>query len=178
MNVVDVNDNFPVFVTSIPESLPIYEHPYSANGELVIQLNATDADSGKDFLIRFLCSQMDSLSFLIGEFGLVRYLFASNNVEGEDEFAIDLVTGAMTIKDSALLDFEKKRTYRFAVQARDNYRPNILSKNFGQSRKRWSLTCSFLDDRWEQLGGSSPQHHVRVSVEISKVGPNFDLWDF
>ena len=62
-----------------------------------------------------------------GEFGIVKYLFARNNLEGEDEFQIDLDSGDMTVQNGPLLDYEKKQTYSFFVEARDYYRPNILS---------------------------------------------------
>ena len=60
-------------------------------------------------------------------------MFARNNLEGEDEFQIDLDSGNMTVKNGPLLDFETKKKYSFFVEARDNYRPNILSKKKNKS---------------------------------------------
>ena len=60
-----------------------------------------------------------------GDFGNVKYLFAPNNVEGVDEFEIDLDSGNMTVRNGPLLDFEKKRTYSFFVEARDYYRSTL-----------------------------------------------------
>ena len=64
-----------------------------------------------------------------GDYGTVRFLMASSNLEGVDEFDVDSVTGALTVRNCALLNYEAKQDYSFLVEARDNYRPSVISNN-------------------------------------------------
>ena len=82
----------------------------SINGRKVGQVYATDADSG--------------------EFGKVNYLFYRINDEGGDQFEVDLETGEIRVRliNGAVLDFDTKPVFLFYVEARDYYRPNIISK--------------------------------------------------
>lgn len=59
------------------------------------------------------------------------FLLSQQNSEGVDEFAIDLHTGVMTVRNCELLDFDNKKTsYSIVVEARDNYRVGITRKYF------------------------------------------------
>ena len=63
-----------------------------------------------------------------GAYGTVNYMISDQTFEGLDQFAIDLYTGEMTVRDCELLDYEKKTNYSVVVEARDYYRPGITSK--------------------------------------------------
>ena len=59
-------------------------------------LHASDADAGLAYFIISLVSSIVHHSFIAsGDFGNVKYLFAPNNVEGVDEFEIDLDSGGL-----------------------------------------------------------------------------------
>lgn len=46
------------------------------------------------------------------------------NIEGVDEFAIDPITGELSIKNSSLLDYDgPTKSYKFYVEAFDNNDP-------------------------------------------------------
>lgn len=103
----------------------------------MVTLNATDADSGtcSSSSDRVYCAGTEQREkffnrhlIYAGVYGNVSYLFSKDNTEGEDEFAIDLVTGDITVKNCKLLDSETKTFYSLLVEARDNYRENIISK--------------------------------------------------
>lgn len=57
-------------------------------------------------------------------------MLSQQNSEGVDEFAIDLYTGDMTVRNCELLDFDTKTSYSVVVEARDNYREGITRKYF------------------------------------------------
>lgn len=64
---------------------------------------------------------------MTGVYGNVSYLMFQNNLEGNDEFDIDLISGDMFVKNCALIDFEKKPSFSFLVEARDYYRSGVIS---------------------------------------------------
>ena len=64
------------------------------------------------------------LSFL-GAYGNVSFMLSQQNAEGVDEFAVDLYTGDVTVRNCDLLDFDTKTSYSIVVEARDNYRQGI-----------------------------------------------------
>uniref|UniRef100_A0A8C5P425 FAT atypical cadherin 4 n=1 Tax=Jaculus jaculus TaxID=51337 RepID=A0A8C5P425_JACJA len=89
VNVIDVNDNSPVFIPdeyfpSVLENAP--------SGTTVIHLNATDADSGTNAVIAYTVQSSDS-----------------------DLFVIDPNTGVITTQ--GFLDFETKQSYHLTVKA-------------------------------------------------------------
>ncbi|XP_060743340.1 protocadherin Fat 3-like [Tachysurus vachellii] len=103
VNVLDVNDNAPVFSkplykTSIPENVPV--------GTTVVVLNATDSD-----------------------LGLNSEIFYSINKRDQDKilsiFAIDTQSGALTVKDK--VDFEEDIAFEIHVQASDKGHPPMAS---------------------------------------------------
>ncbi|XP_056295770.1 protocadherin alpha-8-like isoform X5 [Pseudoliparis swirei] len=95
VNVLDVNDNAPVFSQEIYSVLLNENAPV---GTTVLQLNATDLDDGPN--------------------GEVVYSF-SNSVNQRliDLFDINTSTGEIIVKDS--IDYEKKNNYEIEIQASD-----------------------------------------------------------
>lgn len=96
INVLEVNDNRPVFspssyTTSIDESTP--------SGTTIVSLNATDADSG-------------------AANKLLRY-----SMEANSNFKIDSSTGE--VKTISALDYEKQDKYTLTVVAHDNGTPSL-----------------------------------------------------
>ncbi|XP_068437474.1 protocadherin gamma-A11-like [Clinocottus analis] len=95
IDVLDVNDNAPVFTkdvyaADINENAPI--------GTIVIRLNATDMD--------------DSLN------GNVSYSFGNVNSKVRELFNVDLITGEITVKGQ--LDYEVDDSYEIDIQASDS----------------------------------------------------------
>ncbi|KAB0362081.1 hypothetical protein FD754_006237, partial [Muntiacus muntjak] len=89
VNVIDVNDNSPVFLPD--EYFPtVLEN--APSGTTVIHLNATDADSGTNAVIAYTIESSDS-----------------------DLFVIDPNTGVVTTQ--GFLDFETKQSYHLTVKA-------------------------------------------------------------
>lgn len=89
VNVIDVNDNSPVFLPD--EYFPtVLEN--APSGTTVIHLNATDADSGTNAVIAYTIQSSDS-----------------------DLFVIDPNTGVITTQ--GFLDFETKQSYHLTVKA-------------------------------------------------------------
>ncbi|XP_030047622.1 protocadherin Fat 4 [Microcaecilia unicolor] len=89
VNVIDVNDNAPVF--SLEEYFPnVFEN--APSGTAVIRLNATDADSGPNAVIAYAIQSSDS-----------------------DLFVIDPNTGIITTQ--GFLDYETKQSYHLTVKA-------------------------------------------------------------
>ncbi|XP_044911825.1 protocadherin Fat 4 isoform X2 [Felis catus] len=89
VNVIDVNDNSPVFFPD--EYFPtVLEN--APSGTTVIHLNATDADSGTNAVIAYTVQSSDS-----------------------DLFVIDPNTGVITTQ--GFLDFETKQSYHLTVKA-------------------------------------------------------------
>ncbi|XP_064833221.1 protocadherin alpha-5-like [Oncorhynchus masou masou] len=95
VNVIDVNDNSPVF------SKPMYKVRVSENvpiGTPIIKLNATDLDSGVNGEIFF-------------------YLIHHGNQKAWDVFQIDPATGEITVKE--VIDHEENVAFELHVQAKD-----------------------------------------------------------
>ncbi|XP_053734370.1 protocadherin gamma-A1-like isoform X20 [Synchiropus splendidus] len=95
VNILDVNDNAPVF-TKDTNSVALEEN--SPVGTLVLKVNATDLDMGSN--------------------GEVVYSF-SNSVSRKilKLFDINEITGEITVKD--VIDFEEKDKYEFDIRATD-----------------------------------------------------------
>ncbi len=95
VNVLDINDNAPVF------SSPLYKVRVTENtprGTKIIKLNATDMDEGSN--------------------GEVKYLFSSHGQEKNlDVFAISPDSGEIEVKGN--IDFEDKAFYELRVEAHD-----------------------------------------------------------
>ena len=60
-------------------------------------------------------------------------MLSQQNAEGVDEFAVDLYTGDVTVRNCDLLDFDTKTSYSIVVEARDNYRQGITRKSIFKS---------------------------------------------
>uniref|UniRef100_A0A2I3HFW5 Protocadherin Fat 4 n=1 Tax=Nomascus leucogenys TaxID=61853 RepID=A0A2I3HFW5_NOMLE len=89
VNVIDVNDNSPVFLSDDYFPTVLENAP---SGTTVIHLNATDADSGTNAVIAYTVQSSDS-----------------------DLFVIDPNTGVITTQ--GFLDFETKQSYHLTVKA-------------------------------------------------------------
>ncbi|XP_064182037.1 protocadherin alpha-8-like isoform X5 [Anguilla rostrata] len=95
VNVIDVNDNAPVFSKSL------YKVRVNENvsvGTKIITLNATDLDEGMNGELVYSLAERESLN-------------------PSDVFAINSITGEITIIGN--LDFEENSAYEIRVQARD-----------------------------------------------------------
>ncbi|XP_057368096.1 cadherin-23-like [Daphnia carinata] len=158
ITVVDVNDNEPK-LTVTPTQVVIHEcSPKSStkNGIMVSSLQATDADAGA--------------------YGTVSYMFSRQNVEGIDEFAIDLSTGEMTVRNCELLDFDTKISYSVIVEARDNYREGITLGSLSDF-ERINITLLDVNDNAPTLTspGSlnecyrSPLESLTMGQEVASV---------
>ncbi|KAM3866663.1 protocadherin alpha-8-like [Diretmus argenteus] len=104
INVLDNNDNIPVFSkslykTSITENVPL--------GTTVLTVTATDADEGINGEISYSLSSKDQ-----------DHIF--------EIFQIDSETGILTVKGQ--IDFEKSSAYEIRVQARDKGQPPLATQ--------------------------------------------------
>ncbi|XP_034546740.1 protocadherin gamma-A11-like isoform X12 [Notolabrus celidotus] len=94
VNVLDANDNAPVFNQSVYK-VSVMEN--TMRGTKVITVNATDADTGSN--------------------GLISYSLSKTKGSAADIFYIDEKTG--TISVNGLIDYEKHRKYEVRVEAKD-----------------------------------------------------------
>ncbi|XP_058852114.1 protocadherin alpha-2-like isoform X7 [Acipenser ruthenus] len=95
VNVLDANDNAPVFSSSVYK-VSVFEN--ELQGTSIIKLNATDLDVGLN--------------------GEIVYSFTNRGPKNIlNTFAIDSITGELTIKGG--LDFEETNVYEIPVQAKD-----------------------------------------------------------
>ncbi|XP_061690791.1 protocadherin beta-16-like [Syngnathoides biaculeatus] len=94
INILDINDNVPVFNQTLYKGKVIENSP---KGTHILTVNATDADSGS--------------------YGKVTYSFSKLKAEIEDLFNIDEMTGCITVANQ--IDFEKDKTIEFMVEAKD-----------------------------------------------------------
>ncbi|XP_066572858.1 protocadherin alpha-8 isoform X16 [Amia ocellicauda] len=95
VNVLDNNDNTPVFSNSIYKVRVMEDLPY---GSTIIKLNATDLDDDVN--------------------GQIVYSFSSHGQRNIfDKFEIDAATGEITVKGE--IDYEENNAYEIRVQAQD-----------------------------------------------------------
>nr|XP_061793125.1 protocadherin gamma-A3-like [Nerophis lumbriciformis] len=94
INVLDANDNEPIFNQSVYKANVIEN---TLKGTSIIRVNATDADSGSNGLISYSLSKMKGSE--------------------DDVFDIDENTGAIFV--SGKIDYEKDRKYEVRVEAKD-----------------------------------------------------------
>lgn len=105
IQVLDENDNNPVFISSNTEFFVAEDAPIGAEVALI---QATDAD--------------------VGEYGKITYLLDTSSTQGK--FKIDKDTGSISV--ASPLDRETTSTYSLVVQALDNYNYGFAT---GESRK-------------------------------------------
>uniref|UniRef100_A0A7N8Y4D4 Cadherin domain-containing protein n=1 Tax=Mastacembelus armatus TaxID=205130 RepID=A0A7N8Y4D4_9TELE len=94
INVLDVNDNAPVFNQSVYKATVIEN---AAKGTSIVKVNATDADSGSNGYITYSISNVKS------------------NIA--DLLSIDEVSGTLFV--SGAIDFEKDKKYELRIDAKD-----------------------------------------------------------
>ncbi|XP_033989870.1 protocadherin alpha-2-like [Trematomus bernacchii] len=95
VNVLDVNDNIPVFSKSLYK---VRVHENAEHGTVVIKLNATDLDEGMNSKILY--------SFI-----------NRGNIDPSNIFDLNSETGEITVKGR--LDYEETPAYEVRVQAKD-----------------------------------------------------------
>ncbi|KAI5085819.1 protocadherin 1 gamma 3 precursor, partial [Silurus meridionalis] len=100
INVLDANDNSPVFSQSVYKVTLAENTPLGAE---VITVSATDADEGVN--------------------GEVSYEFSRISDTAANIFSIDKTTGHITVKGN--IDYEEESTYELRVQAKDG--PGLAS---------------------------------------------------
>lgn len=94
INIVDVNDNYPVFRKQNYFAIINEDHPV---GRPVLQVSATDLDSKK--------------------YGLIKYQFASTSNEARKWFQLDAETGEIILLRPLSTVY---KNFKFVVEARDN----------------------------------------------------------
>ncbi|XP_029918447.1 protocadherin alpha-8-like [Myripristis murdjan] len=104
INILDINDNIPVFTkslykTTITENIPL--------GSTVLTLSATDADEGTNGKISYSLSTKDQDHVL-------------------EKFRIDEETGILTVKGN--IDFEEHAAFEIRVQASDKGQPPMAAQ--------------------------------------------------
>ncbi|XP_047209455.1 protocadherin alpha-5-like isoform X6 [Girardinichthys multiradiatus] len=95
VNVIDVNDNTPVFSKSLYK-VQIRENV--SPGTFVVKLNATDLDEGVNSRIHY-------------------FFIITGSIDPSSFFDLNSETGEITVKGS--LDYEETRAYEIRVQAKD-----------------------------------------------------------
>ncbi|XP_041929658.1 protocadherin alpha-3-like isoform X8 [Alosa sapidissima] len=103
INVLDINDNVPVF------SRPLYKASVFENvpiGTTVVTINATDLDEGTNSEIVYSLSRKDQDNIL-------------------EMFQIDSATGAITVKSN--IDFEQRSAFEIRAQASDKGQPPMAT---------------------------------------------------
>ncbi|XP_034399768.1 protocadherin gamma-C5-like [Cyclopterus lumpus] len=101
INVLDINDNFPVFNEN-EYKVSLKEN--STKGTFVIKLSATDADDGLN--------------------GQVKYYFGSRTPDSVlSTFEINDITGQIVLKGA--LDFERSKSYLIEITAKDKGIPEM-----------------------------------------------------
>uniref|UniRef100_A0A3B5L0B4 Protocadherin 2 alpha c n=1 Tax=Xiphophorus couchianus TaxID=32473 RepID=A0A3B5L0B4_9TELE len=99
INVLDTNDNAPIFSSSLYK-INVLENV--AFGTAILTLNATDADEGSNCEIVFSLRSKDQDHVL-------------------DIFEIDSVTGVISVKGE--IDYEEKKAFEIRAEARDKGQP-------------------------------------------------------
>ncbi|XP_059401414.1 protocadherin gamma-A6-like isoform X6 [Carassius carassius] len=94
VNVLDANDNAPVFNQSVYRATIAENTP---KGTYITTVNASDADSGM--------------------YSLISYSFANLKGNINEVFEIDEKTGVITL--TGVLDFEKSKKYEIGIEAKD-----------------------------------------------------------
>ncbi|XP_068571374.1 protocadherin alpha-2-like [Cebidichthys violaceus] len=95
VNVIDANDNTPIFSKSLYK---VRVRENTAHGTVIIKLNATDLDEGMNSKILYS-------------------LIKRGNIDPTNDFDLNSETGEITVKDT--LDYEETAAYEVRVQATD-----------------------------------------------------------
>ncbi|XP_064182067.1 protocadherin alpha-8-like [Anguilla rostrata] len=103
VNVLDINDNTPVFSSSLYK-VSIFEN--TPPGTSIITLNATDLDAGSNGEIAYSFSKLEQVHIL-------------------DMFTIDSHTGTVTVK--GVIDFEQNNAFEIHTLASDGAQPPMAA---------------------------------------------------
>ncbi|KAG8193980.1 hypothetical protein JTE90_013674 [Oedothorax gibbosus] len=139
IQVLDENDNNPVFVTSSSE---FWIAEDVAVGTEVALVQATDAD--------------------VGEYGKITYLLDTSSTQGR--FRINKETGSITV--ASQLDREDKDSYTLVVQAWDNYDYGFST---GESRKAFKQITVRVTDVNDESPLFVPQETCAAVTEFHRI---------
>ncbi|XP_029368542.1 protocadherin alpha-13-like [Echeneis naucrates] len=147
VNVLDVNDNTPLF------SKALYKARVNENvpaGSFVIQLNATDADEGDN--------------------GRVIYSFVKRaNFNPADVFLINAETGELTVKDN--LDYEAQSAYEIHVQATDR------GSSPRRANGKLLVEVLDVNDNAPEISVTSLMNPVKEDADIGSVVASVTITD-
>lgn len=121
IEIIDINDNQPEFEVdlyniSIVENLP--------NGFSVLQVNALDRDQGENAM----------------------FFYKIFKEEPKGAFAIDSITGWMTVKNQSLLDREERPTVKLIVEAIEKVKPYNRRESTSESTVAVDITLLDSND--------------------------------
>ncbi|KAM8910687.1 protocadherin alpha-2-like [Spinachia spinachia] len=139
VNVLDVNDNIPIFSKSLykvrlPEN--------TARGTLVMKLNATDLDEGMNSQILYT-------------------LIKRGNTDPSNMFDLNSETGEITVKGT--LDYEETAAYEVGVQATDQgFSPR-------SSHAKILIEIIDVNDNAPELSVTSLMTHVKEDAELGTI---------
>ncbi|XP_059918613.1 protocadherin alpha-2-like isoform X15 [Gadus macrocephalus] len=139
VNVIDVNDNPPVFSQSL------YKAEIVENAEIgttLITLSATDLDDGINSAIIY--------SFT-----------GQENIDSDKLFIVNEVTGVITIKSK--IDFEENQAYEIRVQARDKGTPPRIAHG------KVLVEVIDINDNSPEIIVSSLMNQVKEDAELGTV---------
>ncbi|XP_054716346.1 cadherin-23-like [Uloborus diversus] len=149
IQVLDENDNNPVFVSSATDFSVLED---AVIGTEVALVQATDAD--------------------VGEFGKITYLLDTSSTQGR--FKINKETGSITV--ASPLDREEKDIYTLVVQAWDNYDYGFAT---GESRKAFKQITVKVNDvndeapvfvKQETCATVTEFHRIRDTIFMVSAG--------
>ncbi|XP_030224456.1 protocadherin alpha-2-like [Gadus morhua] len=139
VNVMDVNDNSPLFSQSL------YKAKIVENAEIgatLFTLSATDLDDGVN-------------SELVYSFA------AKGRVDPSDKFSLNEETGVITVK--SIIDFEEKQAYDIRVQARDKGTPPRIAHG------KILVEVIDINDNTPEIVVSSLMNQVKEDAELGTV---------
>jgi protocadherin Fat 4 len=150
INIIDLNDNAPVWVTETPYQAEVYEDV--PIGFSIIDVSASDSD-----LVDSVVDSLTGIESYVVTNGLVTYTIASG--DPQVQFAVDPSTGKVTTRGT--LDREEQDAYRIVLNATDG----------GGRSTFWPLVITVLDanDNFPQF--SQPIYFAAIP-EDAPMGTN------
>ncbi|CAL8354930.1 unnamed protein product [Merluccius merluccius] len=139
VNVIDVNDNAPLFSQSL------YKGQIVENAEIgttLLTLSSTDLDEGVNS-------------------ELVYSFTAKGRVDPSDKFSLNEETGVITVKSN--IDFEEKQAYDIRVQVKDKGTPPRIAHG------KLLVEVIDTNDNFPEIIVSSLLNHVKEDAELGTV---------